>query len=92
MNDVLDVAKLLFEQRVVQIPGVGEVELQSDVRTPEQVVDGVSLRVDGMRRDFEGGPDAWSAVCAALVELTEPAQAALTTAGSVDSDEGVSSR
>lgn len=89
MNDVLDIAKLLFENRVVRIPGVGEVELDAGVQTPQQGVDGITLRVDGVRRDFEGGPDAWSAICAALVELTEPAQAALTTA--VVPDSGVSS-
>jgi hypothetical protein len=50
------------------------------VTTPQQTVDGIKLIIDGVHREFEGGPDAWSAVCAALVELTEPAQAALATA------------
>ncbi|HEY8944023.1 MAG TPA: hypothetical protein VIM73_07170 [Polyangiaceae bacterium] len=80
MNDVFDLAQLLFENRAVQIPDVGNVELDAQVTTQQQTVNGIKLIVDGVRREFEGGPDAWSAVCAALVELTEPAQAALATA------------
>jgi hypothetical protein len=86
MNSVFDAAKLLFEQRAIRIPDVGKLELDPGVTTQQQAVNGIRLIIDGVERDFEGGPDAWSAVCAALVELTQPDQAALATSVDRTSD------
>jgi hypothetical protein len=88
MNSVFDLAKLLFENRAVQIPGVGKLELDAKVQNPADAATGVTLVIDGVRHDFEGGPDAWGAVCAALVELTEPNQAAIGTAADRNGTEG----
>lgn len=73
MNRDFEYASRLFEERFAEIPGVGKVTLADDIHTREQPwTGGVLISIDGVPREFEGGPDAWTAVCAAIVELTKP--------------------
>jgi len=73
MNHDFEIASRLFEERSADVPGVGTVTLAEHIVAREQPYSrGVLLHIDGVAHEFEGGPDAWTAVCAAIVELTKP--------------------